>query len=189
MREEEMSKAVLISIRPKWCALSASGEKTVEVRKTMPNIKTPFKCYIYCTSVKSMKLTDYVHIHAKTNGMVDEWNGKVIGEFICNDIYQYTLCGVTFSKSQYVRMDKQWYAHPIDYGEMCLTPEEFAKYADGRRVYGWHISDLVIYDTPKELSEFHYCGACEYGIFCNDDTSCKKKLQRPPQSWCYVEEL
>ena len=35
--------------------------------------------------------------------------------------------------------------------------------------YGWHISDLKIYDTPKELSDFG--------------------LKRPPQSWCYVEEL
>lgn len=29
-----MSKAVLISIRPKWCEKIASGMKTIEVRKT-----------------------------------------------------------------------------------------------------------------------------------------------------------
>ena len=44
-----MSKAVLISIRPKWCEKIASGEKTIEVRKTRPKLQTPFKCYIYCT--------------------------------------------------------------------------------------------------------------------------------------------
>ena len=42
-------KAVLISIRPEWCAKIASGEKTIEVRKTRPKLETPFKCYIYCT--------------------------------------------------------------------------------------------------------------------------------------------
>lgn len=42
-------KAVLISIRPKWCELIASGKKTIEVRKTRPKIETPVKCYIYCT--------------------------------------------------------------------------------------------------------------------------------------------
>lgn len=44
-----MSKAVMISIRPKWCEKIARGEKTIEVRKTRPKLETPFKCYIYCT--------------------------------------------------------------------------------------------------------------------------------------------
>ena len=42
-------KAVLISIQPKWVEKIANGEKTIEVRKTRPNLQTPFKCYIYCT--------------------------------------------------------------------------------------------------------------------------------------------
>lgn len=45
-----MSKAVMLSIRPEWCEKIASGEKTIEVRKTRPKkLKNPFKCYIYCT--------------------------------------------------------------------------------------------------------------------------------------------
>ena len=44
-----MSKAVMLSIRPKWVEKIASGEKTIEVRKTRPKLETPFKCYIYCT--------------------------------------------------------------------------------------------------------------------------------------------
>ena len=47
-----MSKAVMLSIRPKWCEKIASGEKTIEVRKTKPKLETPFKCYIYCTLPK-----------------------------------------------------------------------------------------------------------------------------------------
>lgn len=47
-----MSKAVLLSIRPKWCEKIANGEKIVEVRKTRPKMNTPFKCYIYCTLPK-----------------------------------------------------------------------------------------------------------------------------------------
>lgn len=67
-------KSVLISIRPKWCELIASGEKTVEMRKTRPNIQTPFKCYIYCTKRKMVTCSE-------VNG-----NGKVIGEFICDKL-------------------------------------------------------------------------------------------------------
>ena len=44
-----MSKAALISIKPKWCEKIANGDKTIEVRKTRPKMNTPFKCYIYCT--------------------------------------------------------------------------------------------------------------------------------------------
>lgn len=45
-------KSVLISIRPEWCGKIASGEKTVEVRKTRPKLDMPFKCYIYCTNIR-----------------------------------------------------------------------------------------------------------------------------------------
>lgn len=45
-------KSVLISIKPQYCELIASGKKTVEVRKRRPKLQTPFKCYIYCTKVK-----------------------------------------------------------------------------------------------------------------------------------------
>ena len=45
-----MGKAVLLSIKPVWCRKIILKEKTVEVRKTKPEIvKPPFKCYIYCT--------------------------------------------------------------------------------------------------------------------------------------------
>lgn len=60
-------KSVLISIRPRWCELIASGRKTIEVRKTYPKLPTPFMCYIYCTMT-----------HGYANG------GKVIGEFACD---------------------------------------------------------------------------------------------------------
>ena len=52
-----MSKAVMISIRPKWCEKIARGEKTIEVRKTRPKLETPFKCYIYCTKAKERLIT------------------------------------------------------------------------------------------------------------------------------------
>ena len=46
-------KAVLISINPLWCELIGNGEKTVEVRKNRPKLKTPFKVFIYCTKAKT----------------------------------------------------------------------------------------------------------------------------------------
>ena len=42
-------KSILISIKPKWVAKILNGEKTIEIRKTMPKCDLPIDVYIYCT--------------------------------------------------------------------------------------------------------------------------------------------
>lgn len=183
-------KAVLISIKPKWCELIASGKKTVEVRKTRPKLETPFKCYIYRTLPK-----------------YGDWNdkdGKVIGEFVCEKITY--LGNVATDPWKYLLGDIHEENKRLITDEACLSEKEILQYK-GR--YAWHISDLVIYDKPQELSEL--IPNCQYGqdgectgaseFYCpfqkrdyNPDGSinlveCGKKITRPPQSWCYVEEL
>ena len=65
----------------------------------------------------------------------------------------------------------------------------------GKTLYGWHISDLKIYDNPKECSEFRKpcdrfldCCTCRRLVH-NEYMSCDNKITRPPLSWCYVEDL
>lgn len=162
-------KSVLISIRPKWCELIASGKKTIEVRKTAPKLPTPFKCYIYCTSVKSMNLQDYVAVHRATGGAVDDWSGKVFGEFVCD------LIGF----------------HPgTDVPSSCVPIEELKEYANGKMLVRWHISDLKIYDKPRELSEFvNGSSRLEFSKTKDGFPLKYSGIQKPPQSWCYVEEM
>ncbi len=180
-----MSKAVMLSIRPKWCEKIASGEKTIEVRKTRPKLDTPFKCYIYCT---------------QSGVALGAWekHGKVIGEFTCDYIDEYGDDTIfSFRHEDYARWD--------DFGldRACMHPEDFQNYADGKWLYGWHISNLKIYDAPKKLGEFwrdclEYselstnCWSCENVCGDGDETDCNTDgrlyLHRPPQSWCYVEE-
>lgn len=193
-----MSKAVLVSVRPKWCNLIADGKKTIEVRKSKPNLSTPFKCYIYCTRGKRYKRTTQF-AEAVFFGKGQECsNGKVIGEFVCDRIYQYTtancLDGVDISTDEMVKQscltEQELHAY-----ENSAEPKEYCIYLIG--LYGWHISDLVIYDTPKGLGEF--MKPCENGLYCEEcamyrefTEQCGNKalvLSRPPQSWCYVEEL
>ena len=79
-----MSKAVMISIRPRWCELIANGKKTIEVRKTRPKLQPPFKCYIYCTMDHpyiSVSCGELDKLNYRTN-TVGRCNGKVIGEFV-----------------------------------------------------------------------------------------------------------
>lgn len=187
-------KSILISIHPKWCELIANGKKTIEVRKTKPNIETPFKCYIYCTSVKSSSLGEYVEVHQKTCGKIDDWNGKVIGEFVCDEIDTYDDDTIhSFSNEDYCR----W--NDFDLNRSCIHPEDFENYANDKWLYGWNISDLKIYDKPKELGEFKKAGFMSEEVWlaalypnthCHYEAWAKRfEIARPPQSWCYVEEI
>ena len=176
-------KSVLISIRPEWCRLIANGKKTVEVRKTRPKIETPFKCYIYETKGNKSRLSSI--FESEVSG------GKVIGEFICDKIDKIDV--VDYELITYIQVNQK--ADMFIVQETCLEINELQNYLGNKTGYGWHISDLVIYDTPKELSEFRtlkQCNACKDGYestACIYDEDCKVPvpLTRPPQSWCYVE--
>lgn len=165
-------KSVLISIRPKWCEKIASGEKTIEVCKTAPK-EVPFKCYIYCT-----------YGNPKENYALGK-RGKVIGEFMCEWITEINPhCDIDGCVNQYI------HGYPAILGDDCLSFNEMKAYLGNKKGYDWHISNLKIYDNPRELSEFrtpknpHRIGNSHSWVLDG-----YKKITRPPQSWCYVEEL
>ena len=166
-----MRKAILNSIRPKWCKLIASGEKTVEIRKTKPNAILPLKCYIYET------LGDERAGNAEYNYIKKGYGrGKVIGEFVCHNIFPV------------------WPGYIVSDGLTFAEQEDYL--GERGRGWGWTISNLVIYDTPKEVNEFWRlpcerisdCGNCRK--FDRENMACTRPpiITRPPQSWCYVEE-
>ena len=195
-------KSVLISTRPKWCekicheigkeeAGKPIYEKRIEVRKTAPK-EVPFKAYIYETKESKRRYLD-----DRFNSFLDNKShytdmGKVIGEFVCDKVYLIKNQGSRFS----VADEEQSVTNEIA-RQSCLDYDDMVSYLGNKDGYGLHITDLKIYDKPKELSEFNrpcsYNGACpsckrfkanglSYG-FCNST------ITRPPQSWCYVEEL
>ena len=175
-----MSKAVLISIRPKWVEKIANGEKTIEVRKTRPKLETPFKCYIYCTRDKHLAFMQNqtganliacmdVDAAIPVGGAIG--NGKVIGEFTCDHTDRLTPANEPYGI----------YDIDDDYVlQTCLENGALWDYGHGTPLYGCHISDLRIYDAPRELSEFTGLRNTRFGAAPYD-------IKRPPQSWCYVE--
>lgn len=204
-------KSVLISIRPKWCELIVSGEKTIEVRKTRPKIETPFKCYIYCTMGDVIRFRGHRSKATKNTVWLGKplnnispgrytGNGMVIGEFVCDKTERFSVGSL--------RSDDIEKLACLSYNEMIsyfYKPEEL----DGKTAkqgFAWHISNLKIYDKPKDLSEFYvhkydrrdYCDGCvhhecpltEYPCCeCIEDEINRAYLYRPPQSWIFVEEV
>lgn len=186
-------KSVLISIRPKWVEKIASGKKTIEVRKSAPK-EVPFKAYIYET--KGTTETPWVD---EDGHLIFKGRGQVIGEFICDKVYNLVNAfgGIMFADENLNQLEPQLFRDMS-----CLTDEQTADYLGNKDGYAWHITDLKIYDKPKELSEFYTiaesgsdcCCGCvwhETPLFempCRTCTGERKYLYRPPQSWCYVEE-
>lgn len=196
-------KAVLLSIQPRWCGLLALGKKTIEVRKTKPKIETPFKCYIYQSKSKDTLIyvmkdgdEDYgVIYHGKPvfiktySKYSNPYEQKVIGEFVCDAIISHCeMANADIAEQQ-----------------GCIRREQLFEYANGAELYGWHISELKIYNKPKALSEFgtlcdEDCPNCEFwkcdmvnqherDMDCTNSSYPLRPLKRPPQSWCYVEVI
>lgn len=179
-------KAVLMSIKPKWCKLIFSGEKTIEVRKTAPKLETPFKVYVYCTKERMTRVPSmYAYLHKNEPracaeyGTIETWgkigdvivnphlaskhvsfgmHGKVVGEFVCDKVRAYIPFGL-----RGFELFPEWLK------EMCLSKEQLDKYGGLKTLYGWHITAPKLFDEPRELSEFG--------------------IARAPMSWCYVEEV
>lgn len=191
-------KSILISIKPQWIEKILNGEKTIEIRKTKPNIELPCKAYIYCSySKKPMKDLCCYSLNTGNYKLMNKEeydkdfafsvNGSVVAEFMLNKIE--TLWQNNKNKtSTAIVVDKAIFEK-----QTCMTWEQYCEYhkcKNGKypNSYAWHIDDLKVYDKPKELSEFSVCKAkidCGYGNY----NIYNKILQRPPQSWCYVESL
>lgn len=185
-----MNKSILMSIQSKWLVKILNGEKTIEIRKTMPKCNLPIDVYLYCNKSKP-----YITQQSKSKftirdnkGFTNLVNGLVVAKFTLNKVED--CCDMGKAELEYKSR--------LSIGEICLYIK--AKEVDPKMVYAWHIDNLVIFDKPKELSDFygiiHYPKGqfitpdiCDYGEGYEEDKkqSLKSfKVSKAPQSWQYV---
>lgn len=185
-------KSILMSIQPQWAEKILNGEKTIEVRKTEPK-ETPFKVYLYCTKEKGKRKLLYNPSLPFSNTTISsciDWgndivlNGKVVAEFVCMNVETFNVGSLRCDDIEKLA---------------CLTYKEMVNYfykpieLNGN-TQKWgkaiHITDLKIYDEPKELGEFSYIKTEKYGSESIGYVTEKaiSKITRPPQSWMYVVE-
>lgn len=211
-------KSVLMSIQPRKCHNITIGRQTIIVNKTKPKLTTPFKCYIYCT-VKDYDKVFCIDEFMHKVFLDGEGKQKVIGELICDRIDEYECEFVHNYCLETVHLINRANCEDEDYPQRtliwsneddnynfssddeiikgsCVSYKELKQYMGYgfNTFYGWHISNLKIYDKPKELSEFkrpcnksHDCCVCDRYDYMGH--KCFDEITRPPQSWCYVEEL
>lgn len=191
-------KSVLISIQPYYVFLiiaKAMGwnidkEKTIELRTTRPRDKNWNNLVeIYCSKNKK----SFNQIPKEYQPLMQSFLGKVVGKWFCNKIDSYVAH--EDNKDYWDLSVKEWEDLKR---KSCLTIPQILEYSEhSDNLYGWHITDLKIYDKPKELSEFYTrcnipenkCKLCD-NCFDREDSYGRhyavKKLTHPPQSWCYV---
>ena len=112
--------------------------------------------------------------------------GRVIGEFVCDRIDDFYCASIPYRKENNLgygyfidngvyKVDG-WHEGVVfersgpridtmlkntDLENMCLSAQEIFDYIGiGKHLYAWHISDLKIYDKPRELSEFFLARHC-----------------------------
>lgn len=208
----------MFSLKPKEIEKIASGDQFIILSKIKPKLKTPFKCYIYCTKDKKYRIAPFEFAdgwHIKkyddtthyacgcTWRKRDDLNGKVVGEFVCDKVdhykpfYRYNFNEIGLPSSS----EQTYFVFEDDLKKTCLTFSEFKQYGKGAPIYGLHISELKIYDKPKELSEFwrpcpfktedqdNDCIQCDAAADIDTGIVCTNRVWKAPQSWCYVEEL
>lgn len=192
-------KSVMLSIQPYYVFLIIARlmwwciphNKTVEVRKNFPQDKKWNRTvHIYC----SKNRRSFNRIPAQYQPFMAKLLGKVVGEFVCDKIEQRSIPLISSPACWNAIATREVFDRLSH--DSCLSKEELSLYAGSRILCFWNISDIKIYDKPKELGEFK--GYCEKKKECYSDIirHCKNthfdwkcnSLTRPPQSWCYVEE-
>lgn len=188
---------ILVSIKPYYYYLIAEEKKKIEVRKmALKNLPQDIVFYM------SKDEKSFAKIPKEFQEKYRKHFGKVGLAIVCDKITRYN-CDKNFD--EYFIAGYIGAYMPLK--EMCLTNKDLIEYGNGRPLYGWHISDLKIYDKPKELSEFRaynfksmngtdVCGNYDCKYYQDSGSymippSCAKngcRITRPPQSWQYVEE-
>lgn len=173
-------KAIMISIKPNWCAKIMNGKKTIELRKNkalanaiqkLINENGYADIYVYCSK------DGYNHLHQLADHSTDEtlgysttyyeaenvrgWNivpaplnGKVAFKFRCyrvEEITPFEEYESPFGMAYKLKENKI-----VCCLKAQLTYDEYNHYLKGKNGYAIHISDLEI--VNEELYEFKiYC--------------------------------
>lgn len=174
-------KSILMSFSPYWYYLIGERIKKIECRKVKPKSKD-WNGTIECYMTKDEK--SFNRIPKEFQEKYRKHFGKVGMRFVCDFIVDG-------------KNSAQDWAYIGEHS--CVPSSELYEYCgenengDTDYCYGLHISDLQIYDKPKELCEFRGqrkdCYYSDLGLAipkCEDCNGCN--LKRPPQSYQYIEE-
>lgn len=208
--------AIMISIQPQHCGNILNKDKILEIRTTCPRewkdylcgkakVKPePMKCVIYCTKkqplYKSPESNEFLEYYSLEHWNKDDINinGKIVAEFTLNEVTRHLHNFIDAEDEEcynFLTEDAKNAGFKTDLEGLLDFDRFIEDYGKGKPLYAWHIDDLQIYDTPKELGGFkHWVHDEDYDGWNERRTRIEKgyvlkSITRPFQSWGYCEEL
>jgi hypothetical protein len=167
---------IMLSVRPEWCVKTLNRKVSVLVVKSVPHevlewfkdTSKPFsemEVFIYCTKGKELNFNAYENQWEYNipkdkkliNPSIHNVNGKVCFEFVCDRVQEITSRKICGEWASYTETMSEFDLSQVS----CVENKEIVRYLKGKNGYSLHISELKVYDTPKELGEFHKVGYAE----------------------------
>jgi predicted transcriptional regulator len=175
-------KSIIISIKPEQALNILNGNKTRELRKSVPK---DFVGWVYGYVTKGKP---YLYNFAELDYGVSKEKINQEHHTLLNGTIPFR-----FWFDEYIRLDYDKDINHYLYGNMQvnymtgllkslqITENDIWNYASNsgfKPLYAWHISKLEVFDKPMVLGDFNKIGHEAFtGCFV---------LTRPPQSWQYV---
>ena len=228
--------SVLTNINPKQYLGIANRDIFLLIKKGAPK-EVPFKAYIYESLGEHHNCRNCNDFSCCLRSMFgcNEGLGMVVGEFICDRVEKFE--SEFWDDDTYERI-KHFYESddPEEDPQYCFTTVgedgKFTNYNLGKKsgyswadlrkyigtgiktFYAWHISKLIMYQQPKELSDFKrplksmekvmdpdypqcsVCDGCEYASWedghlenCSNNNCSFAIFRTPPKIWYFCEEI
>ena len=182
---------ILASIKPYYYYLIAEEKKKIEVRKTaLKNLPQDIAFYM------SKDEKSFAKIPKEFQEKYRKHFGKIGMRVVCDEVEEFHEWELS-PQGKFADFERERLKNFLT--AACLSEEEVVRYRENlpycKPLYGWHISDLKIYDKPKPIMQFYKpcpikiknCPVCE--LYSTYTGCCMNNIDRPPQSYMFVEEI
>lgn len=136
------------------------------------------KLLLYCTKGKelwgdgtgqtwnSIAKDEDLDLVFELNPTLTRLNGKIVAQCDCEKVDNIIYNGWwnCYANSEEINYDTLF-----DETNTCLTPEQISKYLKNDIGYALHLSDLEVFNNPKDLSDFGVRKAPQNMMKCFDD--------------------
>ena len=182
---------ILASIKPYYYYLIAEEKKKIEVRKmALKNLPQDIAFYM------SKDEKSFAKIPKEFQEKYRKHFGKIGMRVVCDEVEEFHEWELS-PQGKFADFERERLENFLT--AACLSEEEVVRYRENlpyfKPLYGWHISDLKIYDKPKPIMQFYKpcpikiknCPVCE--LYSTYTGCCMNNIDRPPQSYMFVEEV
>ena len=182
---------ILASLKPYYYYLIGERKKTIEVRKSpLKNLPQDIAFYM------SKDEKSFAKIPKEFQEKYRKHFGKIGMRIVCDEVEEFHEWELS-PQGKFVDFERERLENFLT--AACLSEEEVVRYRENlpyfKPLYGWHISDLKIYDKPKPIMQFYKpcpikiknCPVCE--LYSTYTGCCMNNIDRPPQSYMFIEEV